>query len=157
MEKEIEQRKMKRYEANRIIDFLGILSICSLTDEFSFVSIVFFSIGTGLTCAICEVRKITENARLMMAIEALAVVMYASSVLGEMEIYLIFMFSFGICLMFVANNIKKRNKATSVIVLCSAIVCSVFPFILCLNRINIFIFVLAFTALEVLIYRENKV
>lgn len=140
-----------------IVDIFGILSICTLINEYKIVSIIFFAVGTGLACSICEVRKITSNRRLILVIEAVSVIMYTTSAMGEINTYMVFLFSLGICLMFVSNNINREKRKLSVVLLCCAVICSIVPFISQFDMCRRIIFMVAVSCFEVLIYYENNV
>jgi len=98
-----------------IEDFLGIIMVSTLIGKLRLSSVMFFSIGIGLICAIYEVnikRKMAFEKKVLVLIEGASVICFSVACIGEMDDWLVAIVALGACGILIGYNLKQKTKVS---------------------------------------------
>lgn len=128
-----------------IEDCLGFIVVFTLIGEFRLSSVMLFSIGIGLICALYEVnikRKIAFEKKVLVLIEGASVICFSVACIGEMDDWSVAIVALGACGILIGYNLKQKTKA-SVPVFVISLVSMMTPICLALDLVRSIIFSLA--------------
>lgn len=126
-------------------DCLGFIVVFTLIGEFRLSSVMLFSIGIGLICALYEVnikRKIAFEKKVLVLIEGASVICFSVACIGEMDDWSVAIVALGACGVLIGYNLKQKTKA-SVPVFVISLVSMMTPICLALDLVRSIIFSLA--------------
>lgn len=128
-----------------IEDFLGIIMVSALIGKLRLSSVMFFSIGIGLICAIYEVnikRKMAFEKKVLVLIEGVSVICFSVACIGEMDDWLVAIVALGACGILIGYNLKQKTKASAPVFVIS-LASMMTPICLALDLVRSIIFSLA--------------
>lgn len=128
-----------------IEDCLGFIVVFTLIGEFRLSSVMLFSIGIGLICALYEVnikRKIAFEKKVLVLIEGASVICFSVACIGEMDDWSVAIVALGACGILIGYNLKQKTKV-SVPVFVISLVSMMTPICLALDLVRSIIFSLA--------------
>lgn len=128
-----------------IEDFLGIIMVSTLIGKLRLSSVMFFSIGIGLICALYEVnikRKMAFEKKVLVLIEGASVICFSAACIGEMDDWSVAIVALGACGILIGYNLKQKTKASAPVFVIS-LASMMTPICLALDLVRSIIFSLA--------------
>lgn len=124
-----------------MVELFGIIMICALINSVKLVSVLFFSAGIGLLCAIDYISKneIKVNKPVLLTLETASTILISLSLLNEVPVYNVFLVLTGICMFYCLYNLKNGNKISTILLL---LVSCTFVSISFYRVLNIFSFII---------------